>query len=197
MNEATGEIVTAVVSTNDVSDDQVFCQLLEVVESEIGQVSGDGAYHKRKCYSAASHRGAKPTIAPRKNAVIWHHGNCNSPPHPRDENLREIRKVGRKKWKRESGYHRRSLSETTMFRLKVIFGGKLRRRKFDNQAVELFVQCAILNRMIQNCQPESYKVEFALHQLTSSQKRNCDRNLHATKPIAYIKFFYTYSFTHI
>ena len=106
MNEATGEIVTAVVSTNDVSDDQVFCQLLEVVESEIGQVSGDGAYHKRKCYSAASHRGAKPTIAPRKNAVIWHHGNCNSPPHPRDENLREIRKVGRKKWKRESGYHR-------------------------------------------------------------------------------------------
>jgi len=163
VNEATGEIVTAVVSTNDVSDDQVFCQLLDGVESEIGQVSGDGAYDKRKCYSAASHRGAKPTIPPRKNAVIWHHGNCNSPPHPRDENLREIRKVGRKKWKRESGYHRRSLSETTMFRLKVIFGGKLRRRKFDNQAVELFVQCAILNRMIQNCQPESYKVEFALH----------------------------------
>ncbi|NER07093.1 MAG: transposase [Okeania sp. SIO3C4] len=27
VNEATGEIVTAVVSTNDVSDDQVFCQL--------------------------------------------------------------------------------------------------------------------------------------------------------------------------
>lgn len=105
VNEATGEIVTEVVSTNDVSDDQVFCQLLEVVESEIGQVSGDGAYHKCKCYSAASHKRAKPTIPPRKNAVIWHHGNCNSPPHPRDENLREIRKVGRKKWKRESGYH--------------------------------------------------------------------------------------------
>ncbi|MGD1703196.1 hypothetical protein [Dapis sp. BLCC M229] len=50
-------------------------------------------------------------------------------------------------WKGESGYHRRSLSETTMFRLKVIFGGKLRRRKFDNQAVELFIQCAVLNRI--------------------------------------------------
>ena len=156
VNEATGEIVTAVVSTNNVSDDQVFGQLLEVVESEIAQVSGDGAYDKSKCYDLASHRGAKPTIPPRKNAVIWHHGNCKDTPHPRDENLREIRRVGRKKWKRESGYHRRSLSETTMFRLKVIFGGKLRRRKFDNQATELFVQCAILNRMIQNCQPESY-----------------------------------------
>ncbi|NEQ74159.1 MAG: hypothetical protein F6K23_14600 [Okeania sp. SIO2C9] len=88
-------------------------------------MSGDGVYDKRKCYSAASHRGAKPTIPPRKNAVIWHHGNCNSPPHPRDENLREIRICGGKKrvlnspshgeckkhsrqWKRESGYHRRS-----------------------------------------------------------------------------------------
>ena len=49
VNEATGEIVTAVVSTNDISDDQVFCQLLEVVESEIAQVSGDGAYDQRKC----------------------------------------------------------------------------------------------------------------------------------------------------
>ncbi len=74
---------------------------------------------------------------------------CRGTPHPRDENLRRIRQVGRKKWNRESGYHRRSLSETTMFRLKVIFGAKLRRRKFDNQAVELFVQCAMLNRMTQ------------------------------------------------
>ncbi|MDE5078887.1 MAG: IS5 family transposase [Trichodesmium sp. St2_bin6] len=51
VNEATGEIVTAVVSTNDISDDQVFCQLPEVVESEIAQVLGDGAYDQRKCYS--------------------------------------------------------------------------------------------------------------------------------------------------
>ncbi len=96
---------------------------------------------------------------------------------PRDSNLREIRRVGRKKRvlnspshgeckkhprqrKRESGYHRRSLSETTMFRLKVIFGGKLRRRKFDSQAVELFVQCAMLNPMIQYGKPENYKVEI-------------------------------------
>ncbi|WP_202220079.1 hypothetical protein [Okeania sp. KiyG1] len=42
----------------------------------------------------------------------------------------------------------------------VIFGGKLRRRKFDNQAVELFIQCAMLNRMIQTAKPKSYKVEI-------------------------------------
>lgn len=160
MNQATGEIVTAVVTTNDLSDDQVFDDLLDGVEGEITQVSGDGAYDRRKCYEKASQLGAKTTIPPRKNAVIWQHGNCQGTPHPRDENLRRIRICGRKKWKRESGYHRRSLSETTMFRLKVIFGGKLRRRKFDNQAVELFIQCAILNHMIQTGKPKSYKIEI-------------------------------------
>ena len=159
VNEATGEIVSGVVTTNDISDDQVFSELLDGVDGEIAQVSGDGAYDKYKCYEKARQRGAKATIPPRKNAVIGQHGNCKSPPHPRDENLRRIRIVGRQKWKRECGYHRRSLSETTMFRLKVIFGGKLRRRKFDAQAVELFIQCAMLNRMIQIGKPKSYKVE--------------------------------------
>lgn len=79
--------------------------------------------------------------------------------HNRDENLRRIRKVGRKTWKHETGYHRRSLAETTMFRFKSIFGAKLRSREFDNQAVELFLQCVALNRMLQLGKPDSYKVE--------------------------------------
>lgn len=39
-----------------------------------------------------------------------------------------------------------------MFRLKAIFGGKLRSRKFGNQAAELLLQCAALNRMYPDCQ---------------------------------------------
>ncbi len=46
-----------------------------------------------------------------------------------------------------------------MFRLKATFGGKLRSRKFDNQAVELLLQCAALNRMIQIAKPDSIWVE--------------------------------------
>lgn len=59
MNEATGEIVTAVVTTNDVSDDQVFSDLLDGVEGEIAQVSGDGVDDKYKCYETAHQRGVK------------------------------------------------------------------------------------------------------------------------------------------
>jgi Transposase DDE domain len=122
-------------------------------------VSTDGAYDHRHCYDDIEAKAAKAVIPPRKDAVIWQHGNRKAKPHPRDENLRAIRKHGRKRWKRESGYHRRSIAETTMFRLKTIFGGSLSARNFDNQAVELFIKCAALNRMIQLAKPDSYKVE--------------------------------------
>lgn len=159
VDEATGEILAAVVTTNDVHDGEVLSDILEQIEDKLEQVSTDGAYDHRHCYDKVAERGAKPVIPPRKDAVIWQHGNCKSPPHPRDENLRYIRKHGRKKWKREAGYHRRSLAETTMFRFKVIFGSNLRSRKFDNQAVELFIKCVALNRMIQVAKPDSYEVK--------------------------------------
>lgn len=83
--------------------------------------------------------GGKAIIPPRSNAKIQFSSNSKTPPHPRDKNLRSIHKIGRKQWKQESGYHRRSLAQTAMFRLKSIFGGKLRQRFFDNQAIELFL----------------------------------------------------------
>ncbi len=159
VDESTGEILAAVVTTNDLHDGEVLSDLLDQIEDEIEQVSADGAYDHRHCYDEIAERDAKAVIPPRKDAVIWQHGNCKAPPHPRDENLRYIRKHGRKKWKRDANYHRRSLAETTMFRFKAIFGGNLSARKFKNQAVELFIKCAALNRMIQVAKPDSYLVK--------------------------------------
>lgn len=159
VNEATGEILAAVASTNNVSDDEAFADILEGIDDEIEQVSGDGAYDKRKCYDEITARGATPTIPPRKDATRWQDDRETGEVHPRNRILDRIEAVGRQQWKQESGYHRRSLAETTMFRFKTIFGGSLRRRRFDNQAVELFLKCAALNRMIQLGKPDSYKVE--------------------------------------
>jgi hypothetical protein len=89
--------------------------LLNQVEDEIGQVAADGSYDWRSCYAAIAARGARAVIPPRKGAVIWQHGNCKAEPLDRDENLRAIRKLGRAKWKQQSGYTRRSLAETCMF----------------------------------------------------------------------------------
>ncbi|YAF99059.1 MAG: IS5 family transposase (plasmid) [Nodularia sp. CChRGM 3473] len=159
VDEESGEILGAVVTTNDVADCEVLPEILEQIDQSIEQVSGDGGYDTKGCYDTISQRGAKAIIPPRSNAKIQQHSNTQAPPYPRDENLRRIHQVGRKQWKLDSGYHHRSLYETAMFRLKIIFGGKLRRRFFDNQAVELFLQCAALNRMIQLGKPASYKVE--------------------------------------
>lgn len=159
VDKATGEILAAVVTTNAVHDGEVLDDLLNPIEDDIEQVTTDGGYDHRHCYEEITERGAQPVIPPRQDAVIWQHGNRKAPPHPRDQNLRSIRKHGRKKWKRDSGYHRRSIAETTMFRLKTLFGGNLQSRRFDNQAAELLIECAALNRMIQMTKPDSYRVD--------------------------------------
>ena len=169
VDESSGEIVAAVLSSNDVTDGEALPQLLEQVDEPIAQLSGDGAYDKRPCYHALqgqqekqgqSLKGCalKVTIPPRRGARIWQHGNRQQERLARDENLREIRRVGRKKWKQESGYHRRSLAETAMSRYKRIVGEKLRARDFYRQSTEAFVGVLMLNRMTALGMPDSYAV---------------------------------------
>lgn len=156
VDEATGEIVAAVASEAGVTDDDVVPDLVGQVDRPIRQMSADGAYDKRKCYEALEATGAKVTIPPRRDAKIWQHGNSSGEPWQRDANLRTIRRFGRKRWKQESGYHRRSLAETAIFRLKTIFGATLRSRNFAQQATELFLRATALNRMTQLGMPQSY-----------------------------------------
>jgi IS5 family transposase len=156
VDESTSEIVAAVVTTNSVADSQAFGDLLDQVGGKISQVSGDGSYDKRNCYEAITERGACAAIPPRRDAKIWRHGNSKAERLIRDENLRRIRKVGRKKWKAESGYHRRSLAETQMFRVKKIFGERVSARYFEGQAAQILVRCAALNKMTHLAMPDSY-----------------------------------------
>jgi transposase len=158
VNEATGEIVAAVASEAGVSDDEAVPDIVAQVEGDIGQVSADGAYDKRPCYDALAERGATAVIPPRRDAKIWQHGNCAGAPWQRDENLRAIRQKGRRRWKQESGYHRRSLAETTFFRLKTIFGPAVSSRHFPQQATELFIRVAALNRMTHLGMPDSHRL---------------------------------------
>jgi hypothetical protein len=158
VDEATGEIIAAVASEASVSDDEALPDIVARVAGEIGQVSADGAYDKGRCYEVIGERGAQAVIPPRRDAKIWQHGNCAAPPRQRDENLRAIRRKGRRRWKKESGYHRRSLAETAFFRIKTIFGPTLRAREFSRQATELFIKAAALNQMTHLGRPDSYRL---------------------------------------
>ena len=156
VDEANGEIVAAVVTTNNYSDSQLLPELLAQVDEPLQQVSGDGGYDKRNCYEAIRVRQAQATIPPQRNAKIWQHGNTKAERLARDQNLRRIRQIGRAAWKEECGYHRRSLAETTMFRLKTIFSDRVTAHGFAGQAVQVLVRCAALNRMTQLGMPDTY-----------------------------------------
>lgn len=153
VDEKTGEILAAVVSTNNVTDDEAFEDLLDAVAEETEVVWADGAYDKRKCYEAIDSRGARANIPPRVDAQYW---SEEGETHARNQNLAHIDQLGRTQWKQESGYHRRSLAETAMFRFKTIFGNTCSRRTFDNQATELLLACVALNRMTHLGMPDSY-----------------------------------------
>jgi nickel-dependent lactate racemase len=161
VDEMTGEIIVSGASGNDVSDGEMFVEMIEQTDEEIEQVSCDGAYDQKKVYEAIEKKKIKRVaIPPQKNAKIWKHGNRKGEKLIRDENLRHIRRTGRAKWKRESNYHRRSIAETAVFRFKTIFTDKLQSRKQENQFQEMHIKSALLNQMTHLGMPDSYKIEI-------------------------------------
>jgi len=155
-----GEVRVAKLTGNNTSDSEVFGDLLDQEEATIETISADGAYDTKNVYDICQEKNiSNILIPPQRNAKIWQHGNLKSKPHPRDENLREIRRTSRKKWKESVGYHVRSLSETAMFRFKTIFGGTLNSRKFKNQQNEFLIAISAMNKMTRLGMPDSYVIE--------------------------------------
>jgi len=155
-----GEIEAVALTENSVSDADMVEPLLDQIDQQIDHFAGDGSYDKRKVYYSLHRHApqAEVLIPPRKNAHIWQHGNTHAERLTRDQNLRAVRKLGRKTWKESSGYHMRSLAETAMFRFKTIFGDRLSARLLDTQATQATICCAALNRMTHLGMPDSYKV---------------------------------------
>jgi hypothetical protein len=160
MDFETHEIQAVVASEAGMHDSEAVVLMLEDVDQPIASAAGDGAYDRRLVYQAIQSHSPSVhiSIPPRKDAHIWQHGNSKAPPLPRDQNLRYIREHGRRAWKRDSGYHRRSLAETTIFRLKTIFGDHLSARLTAMQDVQVYVRCRALNVMTHLGMPKSYMV---------------------------------------
>lgn len=131
------------------------------VQGQVKKLAADGAYDKKKVYEQLKRRKIKGVIPPRKNARITKHGNSAGRELARDKAIRGIRKLGRKGWKKQVGYHRRSIAEPTMFRLKSQFGEKLFSRDIEQQKVEVSIRCYTLNKMAGVGMPVSIKVRAA------------------------------------
>jgi hypothetical protein len=76
----------------------------------------------------------------------------------RDLELDKAKRIGRRQWKKESGYHRQARVENAFFRYKSIIGHGLHARSPAGQETEAVLACNILNQMTQRGRPASYAI---------------------------------------
>ena len=146
VNPNTHEIEAETLTENSCDDASQVDDLLDQTTVKIDRFYGDGAYDKWKVYETLGNRKIKAIVPPQRNAKIKRHGNSRGRPLSRDVAIHAIRRRGRRQWKERVGYHRRSLSETAMYRMKCCFGDHLKNREIENQRTETRLRSKILNK---------------------------------------------------
>lgn len=93
-------------------------------------MSADGAYDTKGCHAAIADRDGHAAVPPRDGAVP------SSDDHPRYGIFKDIAAAkGSAGWKNDSDYHRRSIAENMMYRLKQL-GDSLHSRTFEPRVTE-------------------------------------------------------------
>lgn len=144
------DIVVHELTTNDVGDAEVATRLMDGLPSSVKSVRGDGAYDAGHFRERIEQAKAHAIIPPPRNAtykeaqVGWE--------RRRDEAIVEITGLGgdeeaRRLWKVLVGYHKRSLVETAMFRIKWMLGDRLKSRTMGSQRTEVLCKCLVINKM--------------------------------------------------
>jgi hypothetical protein len=113
MDAVTHEIVAVELTPDDIGDVSDIPDLLDQIEADAASLTADGAYDGEAVYDAVAARypEAAVIIPPRATAVT-----SETTETQRDQHIAEIEKHGHIGWQRRSGYNRRSLVETGMYR---------------------------------------------------------------------------------
>lgn len=144
------DIVVCELTENNKGDAEVAAGMMQHLSEAVETVYGDGAYDGEVFRSAAYDRGIKTVVPPPRNAS--YKGILEGWARERDASLAEIEGLGggdtgRATWKRLQGYHKRSLSETGLSRIKKMIGGSLKVRTWGNQTSEVWCKSLVINRM--------------------------------------------------
>jgi hypothetical protein len=158
VDTATGEILAHALTPSQAHEGGELPGLLAAIDAPITAVYGDGAYDAFDIHAAILARDARPVIPPRKGAAIRPPPRRKNPPPTRGAAVARIAEIGRKAWKQETGYHRRSLAETAMFRYKTLIGPGLAARTFDRQKAEAAVAVHCINRFTALGMPRSLRI---------------------------------------
>ena len=151
-----GVIVAQALTDSAVDDASTGIDLIETIASSARTVTADAAYDTLAFYETANTRGTTVVVPPAKTATLSRRNPRSS---ARDGTIRRISKMGRRRWKKEVGYHRQARVENAFFRYTLILGDRLRRRTRAAQAVDSVRACHVLNRMTELGRPESCAID--------------------------------------
>ncbi|QLK88391.1 IS5 family transposase [Arsenophonus endosymbiont of Aphis craccivora] len=101
-----------------------------------------------------THRKIRHLIPPRSGAKYWpdkYHERNHAVANQRLSRSNDM-------WKKKVGYHRRSVAETAMFRIKTLLGGHLSLRDYEAQVGEAMAMVKALNRMTLLGMPHSVRI---------------------------------------
>ena len=153
--DRSGGIVAHALTDATGDDATTAVELISAVDGGLTSVTGDAAYDTIAFYEAATARGATVVVPPDTTARVSRRGPRSS---ARDRTIKKIEKVGRRRWKKEAGYHRQARVENVFFRYKSIIGGSLRARSPGGRATEAVLACNVLNQMTDVSRPASYRI---------------------------------------
>ncbi|MBA3721898.1 MAG: IS5 family transposase [Parachlamydiaceae bacterium] len=125
---------------------------------------GDGAYDPNEVRKKISEKGGRAIIPPPRHATIK--GAKDGWIQNRDEDIASIlelgtRETGRRPWKEKIKYFKRSLVETSIFRIKKMLGDQLKGRIMETQHTEAYCKCLVINKMNQLGLPKGKWVPVA------------------------------------
>ena len=103
----------------------------------------------------AGARGATVVVPPTSTAHVSRHGPRSS---ARDRTILAVKEIGRRRWKKTSGYHGQARVENACFRYTSIIGDSLRACSPAGRGTAVDLACNILNQMTVLGRPMSYRI---------------------------------------
>lgn len=140
----THEVVSMMVSTDDVHDSKIAASLIKEAGSRVAvkEALFDGAYDSEEVYQELERRGIEAVIKPRDNA------RSDTGSLSRSLAVGMIRELGYDTWAETVGYGRRWAVETAYSTFKRLFGESASGKSLDSISLELAMKVALYNRLV-------------------------------------------------
>lgn len=152
--DGSGVVVAHALTGRHVDDATTALDLIGNVDGDVRCLTADAAYDTLGIYEAAGARGATVVIPPTRTAAVSGRRPRST---ARDRTIQQVQEVGRRQWKKDSGYHQRPVWRTPSSGSRSS-GRALRARSPGGRGSEAVLACNILNRMTALGRPTSYRV---------------------------------------